>query len=128
MAQRLRVAQPLSALFLQQFLEQIELKDALGQQPLEAGALLFKFLDALGLVDCHIPIRPVPAVKRGFGNPMRTADGANGLIALLGLVRDLDDLLGAELAGLHRALLVGGSYHIELASSWVSGQCSPYPG
>ena len=52
---------------------------------------------------------------------MLTADDANGLLAFLGLVKDLDDLLGAELAGLHRVLLVGGSEHIELVSYWVSG-------
>ena len=47
---------------------------------------------------------------------MVTADGGNSFLTLVSLVEDLDDLLGALLSILHVVLLLGGSYHFDLAS------------
>jgi hypothetical protein len=63
----------------------------------------------LYFVDRHAAIGFAPAVEPILGNAVIAAHGGDGLLALLGLLDDFDNLLGRMICGLHGLLLVGGS-------------------
>lgn len=69
---------------------------------------------ALRLVDRHSRIGLTPAVEGCLGNTVCAADGCHGLIALVRLLKNGDDLLNRVLTGLHRSLFAENP----ITSSW----------
>jgi hypothetical protein len=55
----------------------------------------------LDLGNRHTTVLLAPAVKGRLGNAVFAADSTDSLLAALGLLQDLDDLLGRKLIGLH---------------------------
>ncbi len=95
-------------LFPQQLFERIHLKHAFGQEPLEPGILLLQFFEALGFGDRHAAKLFAPAIEGAFRDTVRPTDCADRLVALFGLLQDLDNLFGGVLTGFHACPPSGG--------------------
>jgi hypothetical protein len=94
---------------LKELLDDVYLKVALGEQPFETSILLLEFTDAGRFIDVHAAEVTAPVVEDVLGYVVLTTDLGDGLVALLGLLQNGDDLLVDELALLHTSILPFGS-------------------
>ena len=90
---------------LEQFLDDVHLQVALGQQAFEAGVFFLHLAQAGGFVGGGAAEARAPAVEAVFGDVVLAADFGDGLLALLGLLQEGDDLLVSELVLLHVSIL-----------------------
>ena len=93
---------------MEQFLDDVYLQVALGQEPLQSGVLLFEFAQADGFVCGGVAEAGAPAVEAVFGDVVLAADFGDSLFAFLGLLQDGDDLLVDKLVLLHSSILPFG--------------------
>ena len=96
-------------LFLEDFLDDVDLQVTFGKQTLEPRIFFFEITDAGGFARVHAAKAIAPAVEAIFGNIVLTADFGDSLFASLSLLQDGDDLLIGKLVLLHSSILPFGS-------------------